>query len=556
MQSEELIHKESVLDEADIRYKRLYRNYAVLFNFAPIGYLTINRDGVINDINLAGTIMLNAPRSTLIGHRITDFLHHDDQDGFYYQKLLCQKQENAISFELKLKRADGSLFDARLQMQQLSAEYGEEPKYSVTLMDISDHVRLSSSYALQQRCLEIASTADDLRSLLQAYVQTVKDFLKCDAMGIRLRDQDENIPYQAYDGFSQAFYESESPLSLHTDQCLCIRVINQMTSPNRLYCTPQGSFYINGTSRLLATVSPEELGKTRNVCNAHGYESVALVPIPIDTTVEGLIHVADRRENAFPLRIVEILETVGARLGLAIQRFQLQAKLNETVDILQHLSSCLLTAQEDEQRRIAMELHDGCGQDLNVLKLRLKGLQKRLPTDTIDLRGECDQLLAYTDKIINDIRNLAHGLKPAALDVLGLSAAARQIIREFSSNTGIQVEMELSLLDGIKDPKVQVCLFRIFQETLTNITKHARASWVAVTAEQDDQDLRIRIQDDGTGFNQQSRSGTNGADRGMGLSAMALRCRMIGANFCIDSAIGRGTRVTVSVPCSPPEAIP
>lgn len=544
------------IEAAKEKDERLYRDYAALFNFAPIGYLTIDRDGVIGDINLTAAIMLNAPRSALTGRRILDFIHHEDQDGFYYQKLACQKNADTKAFELKMKRADGLLFDAQLQMQQLSAIYGEAPRYGVTLMDISEHVQLSSSYALQQRCLEIATMADDMQALLKAYVEAVKAYLNCDAVGIRLRDQHGGIPYQAYDGFSQAFYESESPLSLHTDQCMCIAVIKGTTDPGRFFFTPHGSFYINGTSRFLATIPPEYRGKMRHVCNAHGYESVALVPITVDNAVQGLIHAADRREKAFPLRLVENLEAVGVRVGLSIHRFHLQDKLGQTVDTLNHLSSHLLTAQEDEQRRIAMELHDGCGQDLNVLKLRLKGLQQRLPADALDLKRDCDQLLDYADKIINDIRNLAHGLKPAALDVLGLSAAARQIVREFSANTGIQVDARLDLLDGIADPNAQLCLFRILQEALTNIAKHAQASWVAVGADLEGDRLAIRIEDNGIGFDTRVPGETGRVDRGMGLSAMALRCRMINAALDVESDVGKGTRLHVSVPCQRQESFP
>ena len=536
-------------EAAHRQYERLYRDYAALFNFAPIGYLTIDRDGLIGDINLCAAIMLNAPRSKLVGQFITEYIHHDDQHGFYFQKLLCQKKEDTKAFEIKMKRTDGVLFDAKLQMQLLSPEYGAEPRYSVTLMDISEHVDLSSSYALQQRCLEIATSTDSMRKLLNAYVRTVKDYLKCDAVGIRLRDPQGNIPYQSYDGFSQAFYDSESPLSLHTDECMCIAVIKGNTDPKQPFFSSGGSFYINGTSRFLASVAPEDLGRTRNVCNAHGYESVVLVPISVDNVVQGLIHGADRRENAFPLRVVQTLEAVGSRLGLAIQRFQLQETLNHTVDSLHHLSRHLLTAQEDEQRRIAMELHDGCGQDLNVLKLRLKGLQKRLPSDAADLMQDFDHILKYTDKIINDVRDLAHGLKPAALDALGLSAAAKQVIREFSDNTGIQVETELALLDRIREPNIQVCLFRILQEALTNIAKHAQAARVLVDAVQDGDHLLIRIQDDGIGFNYRARCDSNGEDRGMGLSAMELRCRMINAILSIDSEEGNGTCLTVHFPC-------
>jgi signal transduction histidine kinase len=298
----------------------------------------------------------------------------------------------------------------------------------------------------------------------------------------------------------------------------------------------------------LAAASPQDLGKIRNACHAHGYESVALIPITIGNTIEGLIHVADRRENRFPLRLVEAMEIVGARLGLSLQRFGLQQKLCESVDTLNDLSSHLLTVQEDEQRRIAMELHDGCGQDLNVLKLRLKSLQQRLPADATEVIHAFDGLMTYADKIINDIRSIAHGLKPAALDALGLTAATRQMIREHSSCAKIQVETDINLLDLIKDPMAQVCLFRIFQEALTNIHKHARATWVLIIADRKGEGIRIRIQDNGIGFDTRKQSERCDGQKAMGLSAMALRCRMIGAHLSIDSEPGKGTRLTVCLP--------
>ncbi|MBC2713273.1 MAG: PAS domain S-box protein [Desulfosarcina sp.] len=549
MQNEDLSKSRDSIEAAKHKYEQLYRKYASLFHLAPIGYLVIDRDGVIHEINLFATISLNAPRSKLIGRCITDFIHRDDQHGFYFQKLNCQKNMETTIFELKIKKADGVFFDAQLQMQAISKKFGEEPEFSVALVDITDHVQLSSSFALQQNCLELVCRATDMEELLGGYVQLVKSYLQCDAVGIRIRDDAGNIPYEAYDGFSQAFYESENPLSLYTDQCMCIDVIKGKRNSDLPYFTPKGSFYINGTSRFLSTASSEELGTTRNVCNAHGYESVALIPVPIHENIRGLIHAADCRENRFPIRVVESLEKAGARLGLALHRFQLQEKLRDLVNALRDLSSHLLTVQEDEQRRIAMELHDQCGQDLNVLKLHLKGIQNRLPDDATDLIQECDKLLTYSDKIIDDIRNIAHGLKPAALDALGLTIAAEQMIREFSTYSKVQVETDIDLLDQIKDPMAQVCLFRIFQEVLTNIHKHAQATWVLVATKREGDIIHIRIEDNGIGFDAHKQSDRTNGSKGMGLSALALRCRMIGAELSIDSEAGKGSRLTICLPC-------
>ncbi|WP_372679258.1 histidine kinase, partial [Desulfosarcina sp.] len=462
MQNDELSKSRDTVEAARQKYEKLYRNYAGLFNFAPIGYLVIDRDGVIHEINLVAAILLNAPRSRLTGRCMTDFIHRDDQDCFYYQKLNCQKGPESSMFELKMKRADGVLFDAQLQMQSFSDARSDDQRYTVSIVDISEHMQLSSSFVLQQYCLDLACRAGTMQELLAGYVERVKSYLQCDAVGIRIRDDADHIPYQAYEGFSQAFFESESPLCLHTDQCMCTAVVKGAIDASRPFFTKGGSFYINAASRYVATASYQDLGMTRNARQAHGYESVALIPIGIGDTIAGLIHVADRRENRFSLRLVENLEDVGSRLGLAVHRFHLQDRLNESVDALNVLSRHLLTVQEDEQRRIALELHDGCGQDLNVLKLRLKNLQGRLPADAADLKNECDGLLAYSDKIIDDIRNIAHGLKPAALETLGLTAATRQMIREYSIQVNVQVEADIDLLDRIENPMARVCLFRIF----------------------------------------------------------------------------------------------
>jgi signal transduction histidine kinase len=487
--------------------------------------------------------------SDRIHRRITDFIHHEDQDGFYYQKLICQKKEDTEAFEIKMKRSDGVLFDARLQMQLLSPVDDEEPRYSLALLDISEYMQLSVSLSLQRQSLDIVSASVTMSELLPAYVQMIKHHLKCDAVGIRLLDRNGDILYQAQDGFSQTFCHPESSILLNTCPCMCAAVIKGMIDPNDPWFTSKGSFYTNGISRLHATVPIDSLGKMREMCIKHGYESIILVPVTANNKVHGLIHMADRRENVFPLRIVENIESLGARLGIAIHRFDLQEKLSQTVDSLNNLSSHLLTVQENEQRRIAMELHDGCGQDLNAIKLRLKGLQKRMSLDNPELSSEFDQLLQCADKVIDNLRDIAHGLNPAALDVLGLPMAAMQVVREFSANTGIQVEMDLKPLDRVRDSNTKICLFRILQEALTNITKHAQASWVSVVGSLDGENLCICIRDNGLGFDTRKMYETNGTERCMGLSAMRLRCHMIDASFEIDSEKGKGTQLTICVPC-------
>ena len=132
---------------------------------------------------------------------------------------------------------------------------------------VEEKRRAEEALRVSHHFLEIANRHTEMLPLLEEFVAEVKNFPGCAAVGIRLLDEKGNIPYQAYEGFSQEFYESESPLSIKSDQCMCINVIKRTTDPKLPYYTEGGSFHINGTTRLQATVSEEEKGPTRNVCN-------------------------------------------------------------------------------------------------------------------------------------------------------------------------------------------------------------------------------------------------------------------------------------------------
>ena len=195
---------------------------------------------------------------------------------------------------------------------------------------VSEQKRDQRAQQLSRHFLEISNRHRKKEALLEELVSEIQKVSGCEAVGIRMLDEENNIPYEAFTGFSKRFYESESLLSIDSDECMCINVIKGDTNPALPFYTEHGSFYMNGTTRFLATVSEEEKGKTRNVCNEMGYESVALIPIRRMDRMLGLIHLADRQENRVPLETVELLEDTTQELGVGIGRIQAEELLERS----------------------------------------------------------------------------------------------------------------------------------------------------------------------------------------------------------------------------------
>ena len=195
---------------------------------------------------------------------------------------------------------------------------------------VRERDRAEETQQLSYRFLQILNQHTEMKPLLQEFTEELQRVTNCDAIGVRILDKDGNIPYESYVGFSKEFYEFESPLSVKSDQCMCINVIEGDFDPTLPFYTEKGSFYMNGTTRFLATVSEEAKGSTRNVCNQSGYESVALLPIQMGNRILGLIHIADSRENMVPPERIKMLETVAMQLGSAIVRTQAGEGLRES----------------------------------------------------------------------------------------------------------------------------------------------------------------------------------------------------------------------------------
>jgi two-component system sensor histidine kinase UhpB len=221
--------------------------------------------------------------------------------------------------------------------------------------------------------------------------------------------------------------------------------------------------------------------------------------------------------------------------------------LQEHRELLQKMSEQVLAAQEDERKRIARELHDETAQALTTLLIRLKILEKS--RTAADMRGQIDELRELTAQTLEAVRMLAVELRPATLDDLGLLAALEAYTETYRARKVIHVTFSTEGFadrDGRLPPEVELVLYRVVQEALTNVAKHAEAEDVDVQLERQPDEVVASITDDGRGFDVEEMMRSR--ERGLGLFGMQERLALVRGQLTIDSAPGRGTRINARVP--------
>ena len=260
--------------------------------------------------------------------------------------------------------------------------------------------------------------------------------------------------------------------------------------------------------------------------------------------------------------LAELVEKRTAELKAANERIRVEMgerlqtceTLKETEQQVYTLSSRLLTAQEIERRRIAMELHDELGQALNVTKLRIRMIEKGLREDQRPVREECEELLEYMDCVIEDVRRLSLALSPTVLEDLGLTSALRWLTGNLARYPYANVHSNIEEIDRFFPEKHWVTIYRVVQETLTNIEKHAQAENVSIDIRRCDDKVTFSVVDDGKGFELDRSAMKESSERGFGLTTMNERVRLMGGDMELSSGEGDGTRIVFSIPIEKGEA--
>ena len=275
--------------------------------------------------------------------------------------------------------------------------------------------------------------------------------------------------------------------------------------------------------------------------------SYAGTPICVRGEAIGFLDVASTQPGAFGQLHAERLRAFADQAAIALENARLFEQVRDTAGRLQALSLRLVEVQETERRQIARELHDEIGQIVTGLKLRLE-MSSRLPDDALrDSLGEAKDLV---HELLERVRELSLDLRPAMLDDLGLLPALLWLFERFTAQADVGVAFKHSGMEHRRfSSEVETAAYRIVQEALTNIARHASASTVTVRLWVTPDTLGVQVEDDGAGFSPERVliPGTSS-----GLSNMRERADMLGGKLEIESSSGAGTRVTAELPLDHP----
>lgn len=237
----------------------------------------------------------------------------------------------------------------------------------------------------------------------------------------------------------------------------------------------------------------------------------------------------------------EISEHVETEESLRASEHDLATSRQE----LRDLAARLLTAQEEERRRISRDLHDDINQRLAMLVVQAESLESSLPPSAGDCSKELRSIQDRLTELSDDVRHLAYQFHPSILDDLGLTVALQRLVDECAARANLQGTFDVSPSPPTVPQPVATCLYRIAQESLANVMKHARANKVIVSLASTADAITLTVQDDGVGFDTQQLA--NG-HRGLGLISMAERLRLVRGTVTIDSIPHQGTRLSIKVP--------
>jgi len=512
--------------------------YADLFDFAPVGYITVDDAGSIEEVNLTACEMLGVERGRALGQRLARYIQPAAKDRFMEFLRSCRRQEpgeestagfvlgDVPEIELPVLVRCGVAVDPHTTRRQ----------YRLTLTDIraqkqaEDDLR-SLNATLEQRVAERTGAMQLLRDVASKAnrAETVEEALEfclrrvAEHTGWRFghawlpADDDTKllVPADArYAAGAQgrgAFREWTLQQPLRSGECL----------PGLVYASAEAHWITDVAGGL----QPARAERAKQL----GLVAAAAFPVMAENRVAGVLEFFAETPIKPDSDILELMTGVGAQIGRVIERKAFQDRL--------------LTLSEDEQRRIGQELHDDVGQELTGLALHVETLEEMLPETAGPLRQLVEKISRAIARIRGKIRNLSRGLVPMEIDAPALETALEGLALQMSESKGIKCTYRALGRIRVTSRRTATQLYRIAQEAVCNAAKHSQAGNVDIELASDSGAAVLEVRDDGQGLLAERQT-----TAGKGMQIMRYRAGLIGGTLTVESLPRGGTRVRCHLP--------
>jgi PAS domain S-box-containing protein len=488
----ELEMQNEELRESRAQTEALLARYTDLFDFAPAGLFTIEKNGTLSEVNLTGASLLGVERAKLIGQRFATYVTRADRPTL--STLLTQvfASRNSQACELALESPGHSPIDITLEAS-LSPDANQ---CRLVLLDIT--ARKQAQRVLTE---SEARTSAIIESAMDAIITI-----------------DESIHIVVFNKAAVALFGCPAQEAIGKPL--------ERFIPSRFRASHQAQIHAFGESG----VTSRSMGQPGHVTalRANGEE------FPVEAAIS---HAKVFDHQFYTVILRDVTQSKLARETLERSQRDLRA-----------LSKAANTALEAERARIAREMHDEFGQALTALKMDLEFLRKNLPPNQPQQQARTLEMRNLLDGLVAASRRIASDLRPLVLDDLGLGAALEWLTQNFSQRTGIIVKLTVDeALAQVPEPLASA-LFRITQESLTNIHQHAQARMAVVRLEQEDAWLQLTVRDNGRGI-EVSDMGKRGS---YGLLGIRERVTLLGGELVVSRNPTQGTQLRVRIPLAAP----
>jgi PAS domain S-box-containing protein len=559
---------ERKLAEEALRSASLYARGLLEASLDPL--VTISPEGKITDVNKATELATGVNRELLIGSDFSNYFTEPPKANEGYRKVISEGFVR--DYPLTIRHVSGSTMNVLYNATVYENEAGRVQGVFAAARDITERKAAQEKQGVTNSLLKLFARKTLRKTYLDSTVRIIRNWSGCEFVGIRIRDNERNIPYESHVDFDKDFLALENDLNLDRDNCVCIRAILQrdLQQQERNFVSAGGAFYCNDAKAFLNGLSEQEKREYRGNCIKYGFQSISVVPIRYRDEILGAIHIADFKKDMVLLPKVQFIETTIAPLiGEAVHRFNAESELEKhrlhLEDLVKLRTDDLARSNKDLEQFAYVASHD-LQEPLRAVsgfvELLKRNLQNSLDAKTAEYMNFTVEGAKRMQSLINGLleysRISARGKKPEQTDSkAALDLAIAHLLTSIKESSA---EITTEPLPPIHIDPVQ--LVQLFQNLIGNAIKfrsEKRPPEIHISASHQDSAWQFAVTDNGIGIEpqyveriflifQRLHTRQKYPGTGIGLAICKKIIERHGGKIWVESKPGNGSTFYFTVP--------